>query len=106
MADSSADISSCIEATTSDGSAENFEETDGYPLQVNLPRKPSVLKRDGKHGPKRTLQKSVSFSSRPEEKKIINGEYFQIFDREKYDLWPWPKSWKFVWLIVSFYYFR
>lgn len=73
MADSSVEISSCLESTTSDGSVEKSEEKDCYPNEVNLPRKPSVLKRDGKHGSKRTLQKSVSFSSRPEEKKIING---------------------------------
>ena len=78
MADSSAEISAGLESPTSNGSLENFDEKDEYPVGIVLPRKSSVLKRDGRHGPKRTLQKSVSFSSRPEEKKIINGENFQF----------------------------
>lgn len=48
------------------------EREDNIPGAV-IPRKSSVLKKDGKNS-KRTLQKSVSFIARPEDKRIINGK--------------------------------
>ncbi|XP_067055342.1 inactive phospholipase C-like protein 1 [Acropora muricata] len=47
------------------------EREDNIPGAV-IPRKSSVLKKDGKNS-KRTLQKSVSFIARPEDKRIINA---------------------------------
>ncbi|XP_068708108.1 inactive phospholipase C-like protein 1 [Montipora foliosa] len=47
---------------------DNVEDTPGGVI----PRKSSVLKKDGKSS-KRTLQKSVSFIARPEDKRIINA---------------------------------
>ena len=49
---------------------DNVEDT---PPGGVIPRKSSVLKKDGKSS-KRTLQKSVSFIARPEDKRIINGK--------------------------------
>ena len=67
MAECSSNISTEINSSVSNGDCEASEEKD---VVASIPRKSSVLKRDSG---KRSLQKSVSFSSRPEEKKVING---------------------------------
>lgn len=69
MAECSSKISTEIDSSVSNGDFEVSEEKDVVP---SIPRKSSVLKREGK----RSLQKSVSFSARPEEKKVINGGLF------------------------------
>lgn len=76
MADSSSVVSSEVQSPFTNGDGESLEEKDGIgdvvPVGV-IPRKSSVLKKDGK-STKRALQKSVSFIARPEDKRIINGE--------------------------------
>lgn len=76
MADSSSVVSSEVQSPFTNGDGESLEEKDSIgddvPVGV-IPRKSSVLKKDGK-STKRALQKSVSFIARPEDKRIINGE--------------------------------
>lgn len=57
------------ESVVSEEKEDNIEHIPG----AVIPRKSSVLKKDGKNS-KRTLQKSVSFIARPEDKRIINGK--------------------------------
>lgn len=75
MADSSSVVSSEVQSPFTNGDGESLEEKDGIgddvPVGV-IPRKSSVLKKDGK-STKRALQKSVSFIARPEDKRIINA---------------------------------
>lgn len=72
MADNSSEISTGFDSQNSNGDNEELEERDEVFDHFPIPRKASVLKKEGR-GPKRSLSKSVSFSSRPEDKKIING---------------------------------
>ncbi|KXJ09691.1 Inactive phospholipase C-like protein 2 [Exaiptasia diaphana] len=72
MADFSSEFSSGLDGITSNGDNDDFEERDEVFESMSLPRKTSVLKKDG-HPQKRSLSKSVSFSARPEDKKIINA---------------------------------
>ncbi|XP_032219310.2 inactive phospholipase C-like protein 2 isoform X2 [Nematostella vectensis] len=72
MAENWADSSYEVDSFNSNGDNDVFEERDEVSEHINLPRKASVLKKDGR-GSKRSLSKSVSFSSRPEDKKIINA---------------------------------
>ena len=72
MADHPSSISSEADLSMSNGDSEASEEKDVVKEVSVIPRKSSVLKKEGK----RSLQKSVSFSSRPEEKKVINGKCF------------------------------
>lgn len=72
MAEFPSDISSGLDGITSNGDHDETEELDEVFETMALPRKASVLKKDGRPQ-KRSLSKSVSFSARPEDKKIING---------------------------------
>ncbi|XP_031575010.1 inactive phospholipase C-like protein 1 isoform X2 [Actinia tenebrosa] len=72
MADNSSEISTGFDSQTSNGDNEELEDRDEVFDHIPMPRKASVLKKEGR-GPKRSLSKSVSFSSRPEDKKIINA---------------------------------
>jgi len=72
MADFQPDIPSGHDGITPNGDNEDLEEQDEVFESMALPRKASVLKKDGRPQ-KRSLSKSVSFSARPEDKKIING---------------------------------
>ena len=81
MADSSSVVSSEVQSSLANGNgqiAEEKETVDELETAVSLPRKSSVLKKDGRPS-KRSLQKSVSFIARPEDKRIINGEMWSIF---------------------------
>ena len=82
MADPSSVVSSGVQSsvTNGDGQIAEERETVGEERPVNIPRKSSVLKKDGRPS-KRSLQKSVSFIARPEDKRIINGEMQSIFCR-------------------------
>ncbi|KAJ7392231.1 hypothetical protein OS493_013607 [Desmophyllum pertusum] len=73
MADPSSVVSSGVQSsvTNGDGQIAEERETVGEERPVNIPRKSSVLKKDGRPS-KRSLQKSVSFIARPEDKRIIN----------------------------------
>lgn len=75
MADSSSVVSSEVQSSVTNGEGQIDEEKEAFDeeTKVNLPRKSSVLKKDGRPS-KRSLQKSVSFIARPEDKRIINGE--------------------------------
>lgn len=75
MADSSSVVSSEVQSSVANGEGQVDEEKEALDedTKVNLPRKSSVLKKDGRPS-KRSLQKSVSFIARPEDKRIINGE--------------------------------
>lgn len=73
MADFPSDFSSGLDGITSNGDNDDLEERDEVFESMSLPRKTSVLKKDGRPQ-KRSLSKSVSFSARPEDKKIINGQ--------------------------------
>ena len=75
MADSSSVVSSEVQSSVANGEGQVDEEKEALDedAKVNLPRKSSVLKKDGRPS-KRSLQKSVSFIARPEDKRIINGE--------------------------------
>lgn len=75
MADSSSVVSSEVQSSVTNGEGHVDEEKEALDeeTKVNLPRKSSVLKKDGRPS-KRSLQKSVSFIARPEDKRIINGE--------------------------------
>ena len=75
MADSSSVVSSEVQSSVTNGEGQVDEEKEALDedAKVNLPRKSSVLKKDGRPS-KRSLQKSVSFIARPEDKRIINGE--------------------------------
>lgn len=72
MADISSDLSSGVDGVTSNGDHDDLEDRDEVFESISIPRKASALKKDGRT-PKRSLSKSVSFSARPEDKKIING---------------------------------
>ena len=80
MADSSSVVSSGVQSSVTNGNGQIDEEKEAVDeeTKVNLPRKSSVLKKDGRPS-KRSLQKSVSFIARPEDKRIINGEMQRIF---------------------------
>ena len=73
MADSPSGFSSEVDPSIPNGNGQIAEEKDSV-CQPAIPRKSSVLKKDGRGTTKRALQKSVSFSARPEDKRIINGE--------------------------------
>lgn len=74
MADSSSVVSSEVQSSVTNGEGHVDEEKEALDeeTKVNLPRKSSVLKKDGRPS-KRSLQKSVSFIARPEDKRIINA---------------------------------
>lgn len=80
MADSSSVVPSGVQSSVTNGDGQIVEEKESIDeeVPVNLPRKSSVLKKDGRPS-KRSLQKSVSFIARPEDKRIINGEMLSIF---------------------------
>jgi len=76
MADSPSVVPSEEQSSVANGDRTSLEEKDGTSEDISLPtipRKSSVLKKDGRSS-KRALQKSVSFIARPEDKRIINGE--------------------------------
>lgn len=76
MADSSSVAPSEVQTSVANGDEAVLEEKESTSEDIPgriIPRKSSVLKKDGKSS-KRALQKSVSFIARPEDKRIINGE--------------------------------
>ena len=76
MADSSLVAPSEVQTSVANGDGAVLEEKESTSEDIPgriIPRKSSVLKKDGKSS-KRALQKSVSFIARPEDKRIINGE--------------------------------
>ena len=78
MEDPSLVVSSGVQPSVTNGERpiEEEKETVGEDAPVGavgIPRKSSVLKKDGRPS-KRSLQKSVSFIARPEDKRIINGK--------------------------------
>lgn len=75
MADPSLVDSSEVQSSVTNGesSIEVEKESAAEDASVSIPRKSSVLKKDGRPS-KRSLQKSVSFIARPEDKRIINAE--------------------------------
>lgn len=77
MADFPSDFSSGHDGITSNGDNDDLEDRDEVFESMSLPRKASVLKKDGRPA-KRSLSKSVSFSARPEDKKIINGRFISL----------------------------
>lgn len=82
MADPSLVDSSEVQSSVTNGesSIEVEKESAAEDASVSIPRKSSVLKKDGRPS-KRSLQKSVSFIARPEDKRIINGEMPNMFCR-------------------------
>lgn len=75
MADPSSVLPSEVQSSFANGESLVLEEKESTVEDIpggTIPRKASVLKKDGKSS-KRALQKSVSFIARPEDKRIINA---------------------------------
>lgn len=99
MADPSSVLPSEVQSSFANGESVVLEERETTVEDIpggTIPRKASVLKKDGKSS-KRALQKSVSFIARPEDKRIINGrsgrsicKYLSRYFREV--LIPFPPS--------------